>query len=161
MKVGSLAVAVDSQSLEVNAVQCEYDNLHEAMGVARKALESLPETPISAVGINIRYKLDALPAKTVDRLRCDLDSELAALDYVRVENTISKNVEFNAGVISLILSWDNSGHATLVVNFNRTTQEHSEAIEWLALPIEELRTNAHNIAVRALGIPESELNNEG
>ncbi len=159
-KVGPIGVIVDSQSLEVSALKCTYENLLGAMKIAQAALIWLPETPLSAIGINIRYKFDSLPSETADRLRCEFDSQLAELEYVRVENGVTKSVEFNDGVINAIVSSDKTGKGTLVVNFTRTTQEQAEAIKWLELPIEELRKHAQAIAVAALAIPESELNNE-
>src|ERR1051326_5820594 len=55
---GSLTVVPATDRIIVEMGDATYDNLGAACEIARRALEGLPETPVRAAGINLRYRTD-------------------------------------------------------------------------------------------------------
>ena len=100
-----LVVWADQQRFAVELEDCDFPRLIKAMTIAAGVLESLPETPVSAAGINVRYEVPAG------------EDRLTALLSAPVDNTFSDaGYEINGRHLGRVLSVPGIGRANIVLN---------------------------------------------
>ena len=99
----NITVIPSSDRLVVSPVQCTFENLVEAIGIIRKALEDLPRTPVFAVGINVRYisttEVDVLQQSTASAW----DDKLSDKRLIIASRSIMRSVHWRDGTINITI----------------------------------------------------------
>jgi hypothetical protein len=125
--------------------------LQRACVVCQRALASLPETPVSAAGVNIRYRLTEIPDAVLDLVRAPLDEALSDAGYEVPGSTIKRSVSLPPGVVNVQVGQTQTGGGTLEFNFHRESSVHRDLREWLGRA-EEFVTLSDQLALVA-GVP--------
>lgn len=161
VKLDNMTVVADWNRLNVLPDQghCSFLNLDRARQLSVAALTSLPETPLGAVGCNVIYRSD----KPVEELRSALDSQaderLFDLGYGFGGRTVARVIPWNDGAINFSIEEDAEQQVyTVRFNFERKSVERNHHLDWLQVPIEQLRGQVHRILTEGLNINEEELN---
>ena len=157
VKHENIIVMVDRRSLTVFAGTPQYDPLEKAMGIAAKAIKSLPETPVSASGFNIRYKieepLDALLTKSAAKLD-DLISDFSCKITSR---SLLRTLEYKNGVINFSLQEDINQFIRVSFNFHLETTDREALYQWLCTPINDARKFVEDFSEKVLSIKLEEV----
>jgi len=152
-----LTVLVGGGRLMVEARENSFASLERAMRVAHRALVRLPETPVVAVGFNVRAQgsgedgsLDPLIEAT--QLLWDDQFEHAGFPLSRRD--VTWVADWPPGKISVNLSREDHDRVLRVnLNFERVGNL-LELKDWLARPIGEVREHAHRIFAAVFALRE-------
>ncbi|GMV22743.1 MAG: hypothetical protein AMXMBFR57_26920 [Acidimicrobiia bacterium] len=126
-----ILVVPASNRLEIAPEACVLEELKKAAAIGQRAVEKLPETPVTAAGVNIRYRFQELPVSAANMIRTPLDDALADRGFVMRNADIVRVVELEQGLVTVRLSSRLDGTGTLDVNFNRDSTVPAELSEWL------------------------------
>jgi len=126
-----LAVIPTSSRLEVAVANGNRADLRRAAAICQQAIAELPETPVTAAGVNVRFNFDDLPDDVLARVRAPLDDGLAHTGCEIVNATISRAVTFHDGVVNLTVSHSPEGNGTLRFNFRRDSKDPRELSTWV------------------------------
>jgi len=81
VKHDKMTVVADSDRLTIQLAVCAFDELVRACSLARNALKQLPETPLAAVGFNVRYIASDFCEALDAVLKSDLDDRASDAGY--------------------------------------------------------------------------------
>ena len=145
----------DRLIVQPNPGHCSFSELDRARRLSTNALESLPETPLNAVGVNVVYSSDGPVEQLREALRSDLDERFFDSNYSFNGRTISRIVPWKDGAINLSIE-ENADQDiyTVKFNFERKSVERAHHLEWLEIPILEVQDQVTQILVTCLQIPE-------
>ncbi|MCX7014343.1 MAG: hypothetical protein NTW86_17630 [Candidatus Sumerlaeota bacterium] len=105
--------------------------MEDAEQKALRILERLPETPVSAVGVNFSF-LESSPSESLLRLfNHDDDSQLESLRWRIEERTISRKLIQEDSVFNLTLRLDPESQVELRANFDMQVDSAQKAKEIL------------------------------
>jgi hypothetical protein len=138
--------------LEVSARTPSLDAIRRASVLCQRALVSLPETPISAAGVNIAYRLTEIPDAVLDLVRAPLDEALSDAGYEVRGALTRRSVVLPPGVVNVQVVQKRTGGGTLEFNFHRESTVPNELREWLART-EEFVDLSDRLALVA-GVPD-------
>lgn len=155
-----VAVQPAANMLVVAPLACNLDTLEMAAIAAARAVASLPETPISACGVNIRYRVDDA-SRLTGFLRSEVDDSAVAAGFQvqarQLQRTFVADQEpLRFGVINTIIAEDENGECSVVLNFHRATVDPGAVQEWLRLPRNVLMESATTL-LGFVGIKEAVL----
>jgi hypothetical protein len=105
--------------------------LKQASRIAVKAIELLPRTPMHAVGINLRYRVEQSPQAVAELLESAIDDRLSDADFMTSVRGLQRTVQWNDGFLNLDLQIDEARSATVLLNFHRQSQLQTELLDWL------------------------------
>jgi hypothetical protein len=155
---GGLVVMADPRMLVIEAPVNTFENLAEAMVIGYRAIENLPETPVSAAGFNVRFKGDSQEKDLEPLLQAtqhDWDGRLADARYPLCERSISRAVHWEGGKILMSLAQNEEAMITLALNFERRGSR-DQMMTWLAVDPQTVRAQVETIVSRVLQLtPES------
>lgn len=138
-----LEVQVTSQRLIISPATCTTEDLDRARQIAVRALDELPETPFSAAGFNLRFRMTAPSDDLLETLNGQIDGPLADADFTVEHREIRRTISFAEGTINLsLVSTPGTGDETDVVvrlNFDRSARACQELRTWLTIPIDQIR----------------------
>lgn len=133
VKHEGLTVTAEVGRLVVHADAPTYEVLERARKIAIRAMDKLPETPLTAAGFNIRTRIgepsDELLAATtagVDNLLSDAGFEIDA-------RAIRRSVKCGDGLLNLNIQQGQDYRIEL--NFDRQSSKREELVSWLQFPI--------------------------
>ena len=144
---GGLIVVPTPMLLEVATQVATNASLKEACDLARLALESLPETPVSAVGVNVRYRFSEVPDNIIDSVR-RIDQPLADAGFRVKGNYGDAGVATRTGCDKhageLLREW-----RLVRVYPHRDSTAVGELIKWLERPKSSSKCRKANESDRA------------
>ncbi len=132
VKHGDLLVVPSSVMLEVIPLNLSRTGLEKASQLALTALEGLPETPVFAAGMNIRFKYTDVPVELLDLVKSPLDDVLSDHGFTIRGGAAKRSMTVEPGVVNLEIttsSQPNEGQITL--NFHRDSTDVTHLREWL------------------------------
>lgn len=144
---GILIVPSDSQLI----IQLG-DDMEHALGyvqnlalIGQRAINSLPETPLAAAGVNYRYRWEQAPPHVVQLLEGTFGEVLADLEFEQTGKSVQHQFGWEGGHINVSMAYDySSGEGNLQINFSRQTSEVSELVKWLG-KTDTMHTTQHSI----------------
>jgi hypothetical protein len=143
VKHGGLIVTPDIDRLHVQPVVSTLDGLLEAARVADRALESLPETPVTAAGVNVRYGFDEAPDELIALLESGLCDELAGVDMQPAGRAGKHGLHWRDGVLNIEVQLEDDSSATLVFNFHKQSTAVDQLRAWLGRVAEMVPLAVH------------------
>lgn len=161
-----LTVMVSNAMLVVEPSTSIFPDLQRAMQIARRAMMNLPETPVTAVGFNLRFQgpaTDESLAPLVDATKLWVDERFTSAGYRISRREISWVTDWQTGRISIHLGHeatsDTSALLRVGVNFE-CMAGRKEMEEWLVRPAEEVKEQVEKIltSVFQLGMEAVEWN---
>ena len=146
VKHGGITVVAGGDRLIVQPETCGFPHLQKAMEIADRALERLPETPVVAAGINIKYTcqepLEALQQVTRQEW---WDQQLSDSEYEIVGRSLSRSLKWHDGQINYSLTEETGGTSEILLNFHRGSTIGSELRSWLTTPIGDIESEVERI----------------
>jgi hypothetical protein len=126
-----LVVVPSSRVLEVAPQKYDLASILKAGEIARAALEALPETPVSAAGVNIRYQLAISPDDLIKLLKAPIDDAFSDADYTIESGMTRRALSYQPGVINVEVVQDGRGGAMINLNFHRESSLMDDHKTWL------------------------------
>ena len=118
----SLMIAPQESTPEAIAVAAE---------IAKRAIQSLPETPLSAAGVNLRYRYESIPEALIDAGTSSVDEKLIDEGYNIQEKTLKRQMPWEGGVINLDLLEQKGASAILLFNYHKNANSPDDFVQWL------------------------------
>lgn len=127
----SLIVVPSSLQLEVTMQTSDFQSLDKASQIGQLALINLPETPVSAAGINIRYSLTPVPDELIDLLKTPIDDIYSDGGFTIGDSTTRRSLDLQPGVVNVEIIQDREGLGSVLFNFHHASNSPDELREWL------------------------------
>jgi len=155
----NVVVMAGSNQLIVEASICDMGTLEKALVVAHRAVQDLPETPVTAAGYNIRYQgqsTDPGLQPLLAALESAVDLRLAETSASVQGRGLVRTLAWEGGKINLGLGWDAPEILKVQFNFERIgTRE--EMMAWLQRPIGQVKEKVRSLVLNVLGLPREML----
>jgi hypothetical protein len=152
---GDLVIMVSSAQLIVEATENNFPSLQRAMRIAQRAMHSLPETPVSAAGFNIRCQgsgEDGLLAPLIAATELCWDQQFVRASLPISRRDVTWVADWEDGKITVNLVREQQDRVLRVnLNFERTGNR-DELLAWVARPVEEVRVQAQRIFTDILNL---------
>lgn len=127
-----VTVAPSPQQLELSVQTNDLASLEKASQIGRKALNVLPETPVAAAGINIRYFLNDFSDKLLDLLKTPIDDVYSDENFTISNSITQRSLELNPGVINIEINQGRDGSGVVLMNFHCASSLPNELDQWLS-----------------------------
>lgn len=137
--------------LVISPARSSAAELERAATAAIHGLESLPETPFVAAGVNLRYRFTTLPERMVAMLESPIDDSLADASFVIAGSSLKRDLGWSEGTLNLDLhaERDSSGH--ILFNFHRQSPVKAELVAWLGM-VESMVETTKDLLTRRFGM---------
>lgn len=126
-----ILVSPSSQQLDISVQTNDLASIQNACQIGRTALEALPETPVAAAGVNLRYSISPVPDSLLDLVKAALDDELSDAGYTIKGSLTQRTIERSPGVVNVELVQKTDGECELLLNFHLASKVPSELQGWL------------------------------
>ncbi|QDV38078.1 hypothetical protein [Tautonia plasticadhaerens] len=153
-------VIAGSDRLIISPEYSTNAGIKKAMGIAKKALQSLPETPVTAAGINFRYKSEKPLEALAEAVGHEIDQAFSDLELLVLTRSVSRAVRWKKGEIRIVVSQEADQNYSILLNFHRESNETKDLIEWFSITTGTLSKQVDDILYKCLGIPDGSINNE-
>lgn len=151
-----LTVTPSSSVLIIAVDQCDLQSLKKACALATNALHSLPETPLTAAGINFRYRIEELSDDLLQLIETAIDGSFSDSGYEIKRRRTNRSLGFQSGEINIELSQEQTTEGNLLLNFHLDSQALDRLEEWLS-QVEEFFAKAQELlAIMKIQAPEGE-----
>lgn len=146
---GRITVVPSEIRLAVSPERPEPGELKRAAAVPVKAIASLPRTPVSAAGVNIRYEFDPVPDLLLTVLESGLDPGLGEAGQI-IGRGIKRTLSWGAGHLNLDVT-QSKASAIVSFNFHRASADGGELTQWLDR-VDEMAAEVRGLLARPLGL---------
>jgi len=160
VKHDGLTVVAGSDRLIVQPDALNSAGLEKACAIARNAISSLPETPLTAIGINLKYKCDDYFEPIDNALASDIDTRAAELELKRIESQLQNSYVFEAGRVNVMVAMGEDGKRTLAFNFELQNNKKDDHLAWLGTSFATFFSLIAKVSEGLLQIPNAEIKYE-
>jgi len=119
--------------------------LERARQIAIRAMDQLPETPLTAAGFNIRLKLDDPPEQLLKATTAGVDELLSDANFTITTRSIRRSIEYGQGLLNLEIRQEDGADAKIQFNFHRQSSVVAELREWLEKPCGDVKKTCATI----------------
>lgn len=154
----AIVVTTEINLLRIHLLVKDYDTLCDAMKIGVNALESLPETPVTAAGFNVKFRSSDYDSSQISLVSSDIDGILSDLSYRILSRTINRSLEYNGGKLNLVITITDSGF-DVTFNFHRDSKDLTDLVQWLQTTKEEIEPKVIEI-LQALKLEIEETKND-
>lgn len=150
----ALTVRVYKHRLIIDTKTPEYDTLKNALDIACCGLESLPETPVHAVGFNLRFKIPQCKSEFQEAIQHPINS-LSDLGYEIKEYEMARKLVLGEGYLNLSFNANQEGDMSIVFNFHKNAidpQKHDDLKCWLKQEIFDIKSRVDVLLEKAICI---------
>lgn len=160
VKYDHVTVVAASDRLVVQPDQCDFQSLQKAKEIADRALDKLPETPVIAAGINIKYTCEE-PSDTLQQVTRHelLDTSLSDKKYEIIGRSLSRSLKWGEGQINLTISEDADGKSEFNLNFHRTSSSVSDLRSWLSTSVTDIESQVRQVLLECIRINVENIEN--
>ncbi len=160
VKHDKMVVVAASDRLTVQPEICNFDELMKACTLASNAVKSLPETPLLAVGFNIKYTTERY-FEPIDRvLISELDDLASDAHYDIVERQVHRAYKWGKGKINFVAALTDDGARTVALNFELHSDSHSNHLDWLGHAPNAIQSEVEKIIGSVLQVPAEDISYE-
>lgn len=152
-----LTVTPSSSVLVISVDQCDSQSLKNACDLAKNAMSALPETPLTAAGINFRYQIEELPDELLKLIEIPIDESFSDSGHEIRKRSIQRALEFPPGVINIELSQEQTTEGKLLLNFHLDSQEMAILEKWLSRVDEFFVKTQELLSIIKIPAPEGEI----
>jgi hypothetical protein len=138
-------VAVEANRLLIQLRKLEYGVLGTAMNMGANVLESLPHTPVTAAGFNIKFR-----QKEADQERgyltshSEIDDGLSDAGFTISRRTLSRGLTYESGLLNVDITTDSKG-MQVAFNFHLASNDCTDLVQWLHLSTENVKSSVSRI----------------
>jgi hypothetical protein len=99
-----------------------------AATVAARAVDNLPETPMVAAGINVRYRFEDIPDSLAELLVSSADDALASIDEstTLTSRGLRRELKWSEGVVNVEVQETGDTSCVVGLNFHRASPNSNE-----------------------------------
>lgn len=148
-----ITVMAGKERLILQPNQQSYPQLKMAMEIGVHALRSLPETPLAAVGINLRFSADpqieALQAVTSNS---EFDNRLSDQNLVICGRALTRVLDWEGGKLSFTIEENQSGSSEMLFNFELRSTDVTQHICWLTTEVTKIESQVNCLLYDCLNI---------
>lgn len=156
---GNLDVHVEKERLQIDIKKYDFASLGEGMQAALNALNSLPVTPIKAVGFNLNYNAPESCEELIAITDSPIDNEISDKGLIISGRSFSRTISFEEGQINFTISKQvDKFHVNF--NFHLGTSDAEKAKKWLQTPVESIKESVKKIG-NVFKIEIEEIQNDG
>lgn len=127
-------------------------NLSRARQIAIRAMEKLPETPLTAAGFNIRLKLDDPPEQLLNATTAGTNTLLSDAGFTIKTRTTRRSIEHGHGLLNLEIRQDDGADTKMEFNFHRQSSVMAELREWLETSCDDVKTVCSTVLDKLAGL---------
>jgi hypothetical protein len=146
VKHDRMVVVAGNDRLIIQPDDSEYPKLARAMELGARALEELPETPLAAVGVNVKFviaePIEALQAVTK---KTEFDNRLSENDFVICGRSMTRTLNWRGGRINLTIREEQNGSFDILFNFELHSTEKDRHVQWLKTDVKEIEKQVNSI----------------
>jgi hypothetical protein len=155
---GDVKVIPSSDRLIIQPVNNTIDNLKTVMEIAKRALVELPRTPVSAAGINLKYR-STDRVETLEQLTAhsSWDDRLSDADYRIESRAITRSLHWRGGKIQVFITQESEGRYELLLNFETQSNDTDQLQEWVSVATDDIRTQAERVLYNTVSLTHEEL----
>lgn len=146
VKYEGTIVIVGGDRLISHPETSDFHGLERSMEVARRAMENLPETPVTAAGMNVKYSCkDSLEALQSITRHSWWDDRLSDFKYEILGRTLSRALKWREGQINFSVSEESDTTFQIQFNFHRGSTSVTDLVRWLTTPVVDLENEVNRI----------------
>jgi len=150
MRHDGIFVVHEPGRLTVAPERPAFQGLWKAAGIAQRAIEELPRTPLVAAGVNVRFKFDEMPPGLTEMRHCKLIDVLVDGDYNIESGALRCTVKLVPGVINIELTENPDGSGLLALNHHLGSANRDELLGWLGMS-EKIEAEAKRLTESVFG----------
>jgi hypothetical protein len=128
-----LIVVPSPSSLQFLTERPDKDSLQKATRVAIVALKDLPQTPVVAAGVNIKYRFSELPNHLIEFMEAPIDGALSDANFAITARSMKRSLPVGTGIVNLELTQDESQAGALAMNFHLGSAKPDDLMAWLGM----------------------------
>ena len=147
-----LAVIVGPAGLEVAADPGTFDALTRAKQCAKAAIDRLPQTPLVAVGFNVRYRSSDTPPELASAIDCPIDTIISEAGFTIGDRRLSRSFAVGEGLINFEVVADCTGSAAVQFNFHKADSDYTALQRWLDMEQRTVREEVNKIIEKLPGV---------
>jgi len=160
VKHDNMTVVADNDRLTIQTSVCAFEDLARACSLAANALRELPETPLTAVGFNVKYMASDYVEAIDAVLASDLDDRASDAGYRIRERQIHRSLEHNAGRINILAAVSDDGVRSVMLNFDLQSDSREQHLDWLSQNAVSISTEVHKVLEKLFQIPAGDIEYE-
>ena len=126
-----VAVAPSPRELQIEPQILSVECLKLAATIASRAITSLPETPMSAAGVNVRYRFEEIPDELSAAVNSSADNMLADADLKINSRVLKRELKWGDGVINFEINEQGDASGIVTFNFHRQSSVPAELRAWV------------------------------
>jgi len=126
-------VVVNDGHLIVHPETCNAAGLTGSFEIVKRAKAALPETPIMAFGLNMRYVTNEPSADLLRHMDGKIDADLAELNLEVLSRTLTRKISFDVGIANIKIGLKSDDSGIIDFNFHCDAQDQFDA--WLNIPL--------------------------
>jgi hypothetical protein len=131
-------------ALAISGETNDQKSLEASCQVATKALTALPETPVSAAGVNYRYRISDLSDAIIEKLECQLDDVLSDGANEIAGRSSKRSIKVKNGLLNLEIVQDEGSGDMVMFNYHLDSTDVSVLKDWLS-KTQEFETATNNL----------------
>ncbi|QDU65096.1 hypothetical protein Pla86_01590 [Planctomycetes bacterium Pla86] len=108
------------------------------MRFAVNAIESLPETPLTAAGYNVRFGSEGDSTDLLELTSIALDKSVSDAGFSIKGRATKRTLEIEPGVVNLEITSHQDGNVLVGLNFHLQSQDPDSLKAWLQISPAEL-----------------------
>ncbi len=137
VKHEEISVIAAADRVIVSPEKAEFSLLQKALSISKRAITGLPETPVTAAGINLRFSAP-LPNDALAELTSHpLDNRLSDIGLTISNRSLRRAVKFKNGQLNIHVDQDDQSYSILL-NFDILSSNPKDIEQWLDTPIADL-----------------------
>lgn len=145
-------MVVTRDRLILSPISDETASLEQAEVFARKILQTLTHTPVSAVGINFQF-IETAPSPDLSKLFSLVDAtKLAGVEFVTQATEIRRRLKNNDQIVNLTLAHSADGGIQIDLNVHRDVQTTADAAAFLEGKIVKWRNSSLKLLADTYGV---------
>lgn len=146
-----IIVVARNDRLIIQIEDCEYPHLAKAMEIGARALRSLPETPLFAVGINVQWTVpQTTEALQIVTKKTDFDNRLSDEDFVISGRSITRALNWKEGRINITVGEDHGDPFDILFNFELRSSDVKQQLDWLSANVQDIEDQVNLILYKCI-----------
>ena len=160
VKHAGITVVAGWDRLIVQPETCDFDGLGEAMAKACRAMENLPETPVTAAGMNVKYAASE-PLEPLQQIAWHewWDAQLSDQSYEIAGRSLMRALKWSEGQINFTVGEEANGAFLVQFNFHRGSTNVDDLKKWVSTPVSEIEGQTKRLLFNCMQIKEEDIEN--
>lgn len=149
VKIDGMLVQANFDRLAIECETCDYSSIEKARIYCCKAIASLPKTPLTAAGFNLRYMLKEPSSVFLDLLEVPLDNKISDKGLSISGRSIRRSINWENGLINMKIQKADTDQYSIELNYHKNSTDINELSNWLGINITEVE-NMSNIIIEQI-----------